>query len=378
MQRVSIWDLDYYHNPNKKNCFNADVMKISSYHKQMGDIVTFVTSENDIRRPFDIYYIVKENSTTPNPPGDFFVNSKIKWWGKAYKARVNWKMNDAMLACRPDYLIYPERNTKLERAEHVRLFNNDSQPLPLLQDWRNTFKNKHTLITDTTMWFADKNHIIDALKRLQEVKKVSFLEPIWLQKIIYDKDIRSEFLKLHFTSGSKLTWTLAALDDVDATIEFVQAFKEKFPRVSAGEIVVDYQNKKHSHWESVTYAQEDFAAIKKMICRCKTLGVQLIVKMPTERFDTPYFFVFEELSTWTHKAFKKSWLEYLTSRFQKNGYMLSVEYWNHPEAWNVLFRDLLRQTWFDKEFLLHRWKSDFVSENDIPWQLWEKEFKIGL
>jgi hypothetical protein len=97
-------------------------------------------------------------------------------------------MNDAMLACRPDYLIYPERNTKLERAEHVRLFNNDSQPLPLLQDWRNTFKNKHTLITDTTMWFADKNHIIDALKRLQEVKKVSFLEPIWLQKIIYDKD----------------------------------------------------------------------------------------------------------------------------------------------------------------------------------------------
>jgi hypothetical protein len=38
----------------------------------------------------------------------------------------------------------------------------------------------------------------------------------------------------------------------------------------------------------------------------------------------------------------------------------------------------LRQTWLDKEFLLHRWKDDYVSENQIPWQLWEKEFKFGL
>ena len=39
-----------------------------------------------------------------------------------------------MLGCRPDYLLYPERNTKLERSEHVRLFNNDAKLLEWNQD----------------------------------------------------------------------------------------------------------------------------------------------------------------------------------------------------------------------------------------------------
>lgn len=54
-------------------------MKISSYHKQLGDKVNFVIREVDINRPFDIYYIIKENSKTPNPPFEFFTNSKVKW-----------------------------------------------------------------------------------------------------------------------------------------------------------------------------------------------------------------------------------------------------------------------------------------------------------
>ena len=353
-------------------------MKIASYHKQLGDIVNFVTSENDIRRPFDIYYIVKENSKTPNPPGDLFINPKVKWWGKAYKGRINWKMTDAMLACRPDYLLYPERNTKLERSEHIRLFNNNGEPLALVQNWQNTFKNKYALVTDTTMWFADKNNIIDALKKLQSIKKVAFLEPIWLQKIMYDKDIKEEFLKLNFVPGSKLTWMLVDLEEIDAVIEFVTEFKEKFGKVATGEIIVSYKNKKHSHWENVEYAQNDFKTLRDMIMRCKDLGVQLVVEMPLERLDTPYFFMFEELHRWTKKSFKKSWLEYITSRFQRNGYLTMEEYWNHPERWSSVFRDLLRQTWTDKDLLLKQWKSESVSENRIPWQLWEKEFRLGL
>lgn len=57
-------------------------------------------------------------------------------------------MSDAMLACRPDYLLYPEYNTALERAEHVRFFNNNAEPLKLVQDWRNKFKRKVVLVTD--------------------------------------------------------------------------------------------------------------------------------------------------------------------------------------------------------------------------------------
>ena len=77
--KVSIWDLDYYYNTNKVNCFNPDVMKISSFHKQSGDSINFVQKEDDIHRPFDLYYIIKENKKTPNPPTEFFIEPRVKW-----------------------------------------------------------------------------------------------------------------------------------------------------------------------------------------------------------------------------------------------------------------------------------------------------------
>lgn len=63
-------------------------MRISSYHKQMNDQINFVLKEDDIRRPYDIYYVIKEKETTPNPPGDFFLNAKVRFIGKAFKMRA--------------------------------------------------------------------------------------------------------------------------------------------------------------------------------------------------------------------------------------------------------------------------------------------------
>ena len=89
--RVTIWDLDYYHAKEKVNCFNPDVMKISSYHKQMGDTINFVTTQDDIRRPYDLYYIIKEDNKTPNPPLDFFTTRKIRWcWIKNGSKERTW------------------------------------------------------------------------------------------------------------------------------------------------------------------------------------------------------------------------------------------------------------------------------------------------
>lgn len=375
--KVSIWDLDYYFAKRKVNCFNPDAMKISSYHKQLGDAVNFVITQDDIYRPYDLYYIIKEKSNTPQPPYEFFLNPKVRWWGKAYRARVNWHMNDVMLGCRPDYLLYPERNTKIERSEQIRLFNNNAELLPALQDWTNTFRNKYVIVTDPYMWFSDKNSIITALKMLQEVEKVSFLEPIWLQKIITYKEIKEEFLKLKFSQGSQLNWTTINLQQIDAALEFVHEFKKHFPHVAAGRVVVDYRDKKHSHWDNRENAINDFINIKKLIIKCKETQDQIELIMPSDRFETPYFFLFEELAKWTKYNFTYSWLEYLSSRFGViPGKM--VDYWNHPERWNEGFRDLLRQTWTDHKFLLFRYKDSYVSENDIPWRMWEKEFKNGI
>lgn len=54
-------------------------MKIASYHKQMGDQVNFVTKQDDIYRPYEVYYIIKEQAKTPLPPVDFFMNHRVKW-----------------------------------------------------------------------------------------------------------------------------------------------------------------------------------------------------------------------------------------------------------------------------------------------------------
>lgn len=376
--RVTIWDLDYYHAKRKVNCFNPDAMKISSYHKQLGDSVNFVTKEDDIYRPYDLYYIIKEKTATPQPPMSFILDRKVRWWGKAYRGKVNWKMNDVMLGCRPDYLLYPERNTKQERAEHIRLFNNNAELLPRRQDWANTFTNKHVIVTDPYMWFSDKNSIIQALDMLQEAQNISFLEPIWIQKILAYEEIKNKFLTLKFAPGGMINWTTINFDQLEDAIQLIRDFKELHPHVAPSKLILDYRDKKRSHWESRDYALEDFYKLRELILRCKREVFNIELRMPASRFETPYFFLFEELARWTKYNFTYSWLEFLSDRFGHVGPGQMSEFWSNPRLWNEPFRNLLQQTWKDTEFLLLRSKDNYVSENEIPWKIWEKELEYGI
>ena len=43
------------------------------------------------------------------------------------------------MGCRPDYLLYPEKNTREERAIRMRFFDNAAQLLPIKQDENNSF-----------------------------------------------------------------------------------------------------------------------------------------------------------------------------------------------------------------------------------------------
>ena len=377
--KVTIWDLDYYYAKNKKNCFNPDAMKISSYHKQSGDTVLLVQTQDDINRPYDLYYIIKEKEKTPQPPTSFFLNPKVRWWGKCYRMRINWKMNDVMLGCRSDYQLYPAKDTKIEKSEHVRLFNNDLKLIPKFQSWKNSYGDKFLIVTDSSdMWFADKNSLMIALQRLQEGKNISFLEPIWLQKLISDKEIREEFLKLKFTPGSQINWMSIKINDFAAAWEFILEFKKNFPYVAAGNIIIDYRRKDKSHWEDKQNAIEDFNTVKQLICRCKKEKFKVQIRMPNSRFETPYFLIFETLAEWTKYNFQESWLEFISKRYGQIKNADMADYWCHPQKWDEVFRDLLRQTYQDKDFLTFRWGDNYVSENDIPWKLWDKVFEYGL
>lgn len=367
--RVSIWDLDYYYCKDKKDCFNVDAMRISSYHKQKGDQVNFITTEYDIRRPYDLYYIIKEKPTTPNAPLDFYTNSHIRWWGDANRVRINWKMDRVMLGCRPDYLLYPEKNTRTERAEFIRLFDNQAKLLPITQDYSNSFKQKNAIVVDKYMWQSSKKSLLQALDMLKEVQNVSFFEPIRLDLILNDKEIRDKIFELKLSNRSKLRYSAINFNQVDAAIQFVKDLQAKFGNISVNEIIVKYDAE--AHWTDYLKALRDFNNMKSAIIRGRKRGVWVVAAPLTHRLDTPYYHLFEELHNWSVKHTQISWCEYIQQTHPSSVI-------HKPETWDGAFRDLLRQTYTDKDFFLTIWKDKKVSENEVPWQILDKEFKYGI
>ena len=96
-------------------------MKLSSYHKQKGDNVYLVKNKYDIKREWDLMYICKKTAESPTPPLGFTLNNpKIIKIGKGW-TNSN-KIDNIVLACRPDYLLYPNMqkydNTSYERSEY--------------------------------------------------------------------------------------------------------------------------------------------------------------------------------------------------------------------------------------------------------------------
>jgi len=375
--RVTIWDLDYYYSSTKVDCFNPDVMKISSYHKQLGDQVNFVLKEDDIYRPYDLYYIIKENNKTPNPPFDFFVNSKVRWWGKAVKFRINWKMDNVMLGVRPDYLLYPEKDTKLERAEQIRLLGNEGKLLPISQDWTNSFTNKKALVTDTQLWTTDSKTLITALKQVEEIKNISFLKPIWLRRLVTDKEAMQQFLKLKISPGAILNWVPIFPEEYRESAAIWLAIKKQFPAVKLGPIVL--RLRPTEHWLDRQNALNEWETLQNCIIHAKENKIYINIKELEHRTDTPYFFLFETAAKWLSKKPQVSWLEWITIQYGPGlKFGRTMTFWGHSKEWSSMFRDLLRQTWTNKKFLTLQWGKKTLSDNDIPWLFWEQEFRYEI
>lgn len=374
--KISIWDLDYYFSTQKGEKVNVDVQKISSYHKQKGDSVNFVTTERDIYRPYDIYYIIKENQNTPNPPMEFFINPKVRWWGEAYVMKQNWKMSDAMLACRPDYLLYPERLSRDARAEQIRLLGNNNKLLPLVQDWSNTLKDKNYIVTDKKLWYVDETTVISALQRLQTVPNICFEAPIPIRVLCQHDKMLQEFWKLNFSKRSQLEFVRVYPEEMSMVFDFLKEFKVHFPTCPIPHIKLLYAR---IPWVTQTEAQQGMQRLREIVVQAKERLVYLDIIGPKQRKDTSFFFLPELMEEWSKLNFKMAWLEYLSVRFKVDkNYMSGSTEWNKPNKWHPLFRDAIRQTYKDTDFLLKKWGDEKVSELEIPWKLWEETFKLGL
>ena len=81
---------------------------------------------------------------------------------------------------------------------------------------------------------------------LKEVKNITFLKPIWLEKLINNKTLRDKFFELKLTPGANVNWSPLRLECIDEAIDFIDEFKKHFPHVSAGTVVLHYMP--HDHW----------------------------------------------------------------------------------------------------------------------------------
>lgn len=383
--RITIWDLDYYYGRATQPDYpkNLTAMQISSWHKQRGDTVLFITSTFDINRPFDLCYLIKEKLKTPtNLPAHFLLDKNVMWIGKAFLGRHNWTPPEDLGGCRPDYLLYPELDTKQQRAEYVSLFNSEGEFWSHLQNWTNSFRNKLTIIQDKNLWKASKKSLLKAFEVLQESKNVVFSEPISIQKLISDKEIKEAFFKLKLVANKNypITWTVIGMDEVSKALEFLKTFRARYKNLGYGQLIFDWHDVEKNHWDGKEKAQENFADVRKIILIAKEEQVPIKIMMPKDRLtDTPYFFLFEELANWTKgPTFYLSWLEYISKKFLKAIGEDAIIAWNNPIKWTEPFRNLLIQTWYDKDFLRHQWGKKYLSEINIPWNLWKEQFKYGI
>lgn len=124
-------------------------MKISSFHKQKGDKINFITLPMHIDMKYDIMYITKKDDSLKNPPLRYLNNPNSRVWGAGFRYFTNYQLAPIILACRPDYLLYPELNDSFERANALQFFDYKGRRLPKVQDPENTFRKKKNLIIDT-------------------------------------------------------------------------------------------------------------------------------------------------------------------------------------------------------------------------------------
>lgn len=292
------------------------------------------------------------------------MDPKVRWWGEAYVMKQNWKMSDAMLACRPDYLLYPERLSRDARAEQIRLLGNNNKLLPVIQDWGNTLKDKNYIVTDKKLWYTDEQTTIAALQRIQGVPNICFEAPIPIMTLKKHIEVLKEFWKLKFTKRSQVEFVRVFPDEIVDVFEFIVTFKAVFPNCPLPHLKLIYSR---IPWKTPKEAQEGMKLLRAIVVTAKRLNIYLDIIGPKKREETPFFFLPELMEEWCKLNFKMAWLEYLSVRFKiDKNYMSGSTDWNKPNKWHPLFRDAIRQTYEDTEFLLRKWGEERVSESEIP------------
>lgn len=346
MKRILIWDMDWF----EKNSFTPkwDAMKVSSYHKQSGDNVYFISTADDLLFDYDLIYVFKEKKNTKFPPLKILDSQKSRLVGKDFVYYDGYWEPDAVIAMvRPDYILYPLSDRNIYKGAHVIQLFYGKTLLKNKQDFTNFIEQpkKKSLIVDEQMWEAEDSEILAALKEIQPLKNIEFKHNISLKRIIENPEIRQAFLDLHFIGGTNMPFENdlgQEFEDAKKIIDFMSDFRKSHHVKLGG---VKFESVIYDHYEDHKNGIKDLHRILKIITYGKMNKVLVEAVSPRKRLTTPYWAFFEVLESWTKYNPYTSYIQAMLASTMSRTESSWVEILNDQNKWST------PRVWF----LLHIW-----------------------
>ena len=298
---IFIVDLDWM--AEKTEIPNITCMRISSFHKQIGDEVYLISDLNELKMPYDKVYIAGESNDLPPINHTILNDKRTTLLGKRFQL-CGAKQPGAIIAgCRPDYLLYDTYGSKnsYAKANFVTFYTNGGDKVLKRQPWHNK-KNgmKRTIVTDEVLWQQDPAEIVICLGEIIEEPNIVFLNPISLKCLIENESVRNTFFALKFSRGTEFKWRNDMGNDKQSAEQIAQFLLQLKQHTHSVIGVVPFRSNCCTNWQDDVKRILDIAAIfKKNKLKC------FLPTIPSTHK------VFSWLQIWLNSKADISWIEFL-------------------------------------------------------------------
>ena len=375
MKRITIWDMDFYH--KKSFTPNPIAMKLSSYHKQKGHLINFISEAYHITMSFDTFYIIKEKPRTPKPPGHLLHHKQVNLIGKSFKFFDNyWIPPKIISAVRPDYLLYPDVHRNAYYNANIAQFYHNGTLLNKKQPFENTKKHhKKTLVIDKEFWLVSQENMKSCLMELKQYKNIAFLHPIDLKILLSSEDLMALFVNLNFSSGTVFRFRNnygQRYEDALELFKFIRRMKTAHGHIRITEI--PFKTTTTDHWEGVDAGLYDLERCLKIMNEAKKHKIHIRFVSPSFRLESPYWYYFEMMEYWTMNMERVSYVELMLNSSTKHtgmpwyGILNNKLKWNFPNLYFLLAVLTKKKRWIE-DYGFRQWGDDMIEYQLIDWNV---------
>jgi len=340
--RITIWDMDWFHKQSFEPNYKAQ--KISSFHKQKGDIVNFVEKSEHLTFEYDLLYIIREKRHTPFPKRQYIDKQNVKLIGREFDFYDNhYELEDFVSMVRPDYMLYDIPNKNIYAGAHMVQMLHGKEFLPIWQDPMNAKMGagQKTVIVDEELWETTDEVLLKYFDIIKDYKYIMFKYPISLKRIT-QPHIWELFKNLDFRSVTVFKFKNdlgSEFEDAKLIIDCLKEFKEVHPHINIEGFPI--KSVIYDHWQEKSNGIKDLKRLLKITSYAKQNKINVIIKTPRNRMITPYWFFFDMMETWTTESFYISYIEMMLMSVTRRTKTNWQDILNNPTKWSVPRVDFL-------------------------------------